>query len=47
MTDTAFEAVPASTDTGLLFLCDHASNALPSGYGNLGLDEGLFATHIA
>jgi predicted N-formylglutamate amidohydrolase len=47
MTDTAFEAVPAGTDTGLLFLCDHASNALPSGYGNLGLDESLFATHIA
>ena len=45
---TAFEHVaardPAST---LLFLCDHASAALPEGYDRLGLDPGLFETHIA
>jgi len=29
----------------LLFLCDHASNALPE--GGLGLDPSLLATHIA
>jgi predicted N-formylglutamate amidohydrolase len=31
----------------LLFLCDHASGALPPAYGDLGLEPGLFATHIA
>jgi predicted N-formylglutamate amidohydrolase len=31
----------------LLFLCDHASNALPPEYGHLGLVRTLFDTHIA
>ena len=31
----------------LLFLCDHASGALPPAYGDLGLEPALFATHIA
>jgi len=31
----------------LLFLCDHASNAVPPEYGNLGLAPKLFETHIA
>jgi predicted N-formylglutamate amidohydrolase len=31
----------------LLFLCDHAGNALPPGYGALGLAPALFQTHIA
>ena len=31
----------------MLFLCDHASNALPAAYGTLGLDAALFDTHIA
>ncbi len=30
-----------------MFLCDHASNRLPDGYGALGLDPKLFDTHIA
>jgi len=30
-----------------LFLCDHAGNRLPSGYGTLGLARSLFETHIA
>ena len=30
-----------------LFLCDHAANALPPGYGTLGLGPDLFETHIA
>jgi len=47
MTQTAFEAVPARAKSPLLLLCDHASNALPPGFGTLGLDAGLFATHIA
>jgi len=31
----------------LLFLCDHASNAVPAPYGDLGLSKALFQTHIA
>jgi predicted N-formylglutamate amidohydrolase len=56
---TAFEHLPARSvresgsdqqkDAGsnLLLLCDHASAALPEGYGRLGLDPALFETHIA
>lgn len=33
--------------SGLLFVCDHASNRLPEAYGTLGLEEGAFAAHIA
>ena len=31
----------------LLFICDHASNAVPRDYATLGLDEEDFAAHIA
>jgi predicted N-formylglutamate amidohydrolase len=31
----------------MLFVCDHASNAVPEAYGTLGLEEGAFAAHIA
>lgn len=31
----------------LIFLCDHASPALPAAYGSLGLVPDLLATHIA
>jgi predicted N-formylglutamate amidohydrolase len=45
---TAFEHVPARDgNSTLLLLCDHASAALPDGYGRLGLDAALFGTHIA
>jgi predicted N-formylglutamate amidohydrolase len=57
MTENAFEAIAGRSvgesrsdqnqaSSGLLFLCDHASNALPPGLGTLGLARGLFATHI-
>ena len=46
MTENAFEAIKG-TKSGLLLLCDHASNALPPGMGSLGLDPALFQTHIA
>jgi predicted N-formylglutamate amidohydrolase len=36
---------PAHPATGLIFLCDHASNAIPPEYGTLGLGPEL-ATHI-
>jgi predicted N-formylglutamate amidohydrolase len=45
MTENAFEAIAGRDDCPLLFLCDHASNALPE--GGLGLAPGLLATHIA
>ena len=45
MNEASFEQV--SGQRAPLFLCDHASNALPGGYGALGLEAGLFATHIA
>ena len=45
MTENALEAVRGRDDSRLLFLCDHASNALPE--GGLGLDPALLSTHIA
>ena len=45
MTENGFEAIAGTGN--LLFLCDHAANALPQGYGTLGLDPALFQTHIA
>lgn len=45
---TPFESVPrADPQSGLIFLCDHASSTLPEGYGSLGLPSQLLATHIA
>lgn len=41
------EVVPGRLDTGVLFLCDHASNAMPAEYGTLGLSEGELKRHIA
>lgn len=43
----AFERIPASKPGPLLFLCDHASNAVPPSYGTLGLPEAEFKRHIA
>lgn len=43
MTENAFEAI--SGRGPLLFLCDHAANALPA--GGLGLNPALVSTHIA
>ncbi|MDR3526953.1 MAG: N-formylglutamate amidohydrolase [Rhizomicrobium sp.] len=48
MTATPFVAIrPAQAQSGLIFLCDHASPELPEGYGSLGLPARLLATHIA
>lgn len=43
---TAYEVITAAP-RGLIFLCDHAANALPAGFGSLGLDPALLQTHIA
>lgn len=37
----------AAGNLGFLVVCDHASNALPEGYGTLGLAEAEFSRHIA
>lgn len=43
----AFETIPGSVETGWLILCDHACNALPAEYGDLGLPPEEFERHIA
>jgi len=48
MDESAFELLtPAARRADMLFVCDHASNAVPEAYGTLGLEEGAFAAHIA
>ena len=50
MTDPAFPAfeyIPGRLDSGVLFVCDHARNALPPEYGDLGLPPEAFRRHIA
>ncbi len=49
MTIESFEHIrPETRDKGqVLFVCDHASNALPEDYGTLGLSPLLFKSHIA
>jgi predicted N-formylglutamate amidohydrolase len=41
------ERIPGGLHSGVLFLCDHASNALPEPYGTLGLGPDAMAEHIA
>jgi predicted N-formylglutamate amidohydrolase len=43
----AYETVNANAAPNLIFVCDHASNALPPEYGSLGLAQDLFSRHIA
>jgi predicted N-formylglutamate amidohydrolase len=47
--DAPFTSIPFAPEkqSPLLFLCDHASNAVPPPYGDLGLSKALFQTHIA
>jgi predicted N-formylglutamate amidohydrolase len=41
------EAIDGRDDAGVLFICDHAANALPPSYGTLGLDPCDLQRHIA
>jgi predicted N-formylglutamate amidohydrolase len=41
------EQIAGRLDAGVLFLCDHASAALPPGCGTLGLPPAAFSRHIA
>jgi predicted N-formylglutamate amidohydrolase len=43
----AFETIEGDHGRGLLIVCDHASNAIPAEYGNLGLTPYQLARHIA
>jgi predicted N-formylglutamate amidohydrolase len=43
----AFEAIPGALNCGALIICDHASNAVPPGYGALGLSREALDRHIA
>jgi len=43
----SYEILPGRSDAGLLLICDHAVNALPEGYGTLGLRGGELERHIA
>ena len=40
------ETISGTANTGILLLCDHASNALPPEYGSLGLPASELARHI-
>lgn len=44
-TDDAYHKIAG--DAGLLFICEHAGNAVPSKWQNLGLDEAAIASHYA
>lgn len=43
----AYELLDGDLDSGLLILADHASNAMPAEYGDLGLPEAELQRHIA
>jgi predicted N-formylglutamate amidohydrolase len=43
----SYRLLPGCADAGLVLLCDHACNALPAGYGTLGLEVEQFGRHIA
>jgi predicted N-formylglutamate amidohydrolase len=45
--DSPVEVIAGALDAGVLFLCDHASNAVPPAYGDLGLPPSEFSRHIA
>jgi predicted N-formylglutamate amidohydrolase len=47
MSESAYQAYNERKPARLLFLCDHASNAIPADLDLLGLTEADFARHIA
>lgn len=44
---SAVEQIAGAPDAGLLLVCDHASNAIPAEYADLGLPRQELARHIA
>jgi len=45
--DDPVERIAGDFAAGVLFLCDHAANALPKAYGTLGLNKNQLDRHIA
>jgi predicted N-formylglutamate amidohydrolase len=45
--DDPVERIEGSHEAGVVFLCDHAANALPEAYGTLGLPRDQLSRHIA
>ena len=45
--DQPVEIIPGALDAGVLFICDHAANAVPAELGDLGLPRAQFERHIA
>jgi predicted N-formylglutamate amidohydrolase len=45
--ESSYCVVPGRIDRGLILLCDHAGNAMPPGYGTLGLPPEQLKRHIA
>jgi predicted N-formylglutamate amidohydrolase len=45
--DASHHVIPGDCSRGLVIVCDHARNALPPGYGTLGLPASEFTRHIA
>ncbi len=43
----SFERLPGTIESGVIVVCDHASNAIPSEYANLGLPPSELKRHIA
>jgi predicted N-formylglutamate amidohydrolase len=46
LTSEAYERLPGALSARVIVLCDHASNALPEGYGTLGLPQAELERHI-
>ena len=47
MTDLPYRVVNEDGPAALVIICDHASNRVPAGYGDLGLASAAFERHIA
>ncbi|HKP26059.1 MAG TPA: N-formylglutamate amidohydrolase [Dongiaceae bacterium] len=47
MTDLPYRLVNETGQAPMVIICDHASNRVPPGYGDLGLGSAEFARHIA
>lgn len=45
--EDSYTIVGGKPDAGIIFLCDHAANAFPPGYGSLGLPQSELKRHIA
>lgn len=47
MTDLPYRLVNEAGPAPMVIICDHASNRVPAGYGDLGLPAAAFERHIA